>query len=148
MAALKKTRASQAVQASIFEWNFDDTMADVSGVATDFGLTTITAAHVYKVMTLPKGARVVGGTLERIVAFDTAGYTLMVGDSGDDNRYLASADLKAAGESQLLTLWGSGTQDVDIRLSVTNVDVCSTGKARLTVLFTIDDRAAEVTGKM
>lgn len=147
MATLKKkVRASQDVQASIFTFNFDDTMYDDAGVLCDFGATTVTDAHVFDIMTLPPGARVVGGSFERIVAFDTAGYTVMIGDANDDNRYLASADLKAAGTSALLLLWGASTQTVTVKMSVTNVDACTTGQGRVTVLYVIDGKGQEITG--
>ena len=147
MATLKKkVRASQDVQAMIFTFNFDDTMVSkAGGAAVDFGLTN-TDATIFEIMTLPKGARVVGGQFERLVAFDTASYTVLIGDSGDTDRYLASADLKAAGSSDLLKLWGSGTQTNTIEMSIANTDACTTGQGRVTVLFVIDDKGQEITG--
>ena len=148
MALLKKSRASQDVQALQFNFNFSDTMVNKAGVLCDFGAATIGAANVFEIATLPKGARVVGGQFERVVAFDTAAYTVLIGDAGDTDRYLASAALPAAGASALPTLWGSGTQGTVVEMSIANTDVCTTGQGRVTILFTIDDRAGEVTGKM
>ena len=147
MAALKKVRASQAVQAIQFNFSFGDTMTSKAGVACDFGAATVGAANVFEIATLPKGARVVGGKFERTEAFDTAGYTVFIGDSGDTDRYLASADLKGAGESALLTLVGTGTQTNVVEMSIANIDTCTTGKGRVTILFVVDDKANELTGK-
>jgi len=147
MATLKKkVRVSQDVQASIFTFNFEDTMVTKAGGSCGCRAATTGAANVFEIMTLPKGARVVGGQFERLVAFDTAGYTVLIGDSGDTDRYLASADLKAAGSSDLLKLWGSGTQTNTIEMSIANTDACTTGQGRVTVLFVIDDKGQEITG--
>jgi hypothetical protein len=148
MALLKKTRASQDVQAIQFNFGYADTMVNKAGVLVDFGVATTGPANVFEIATLPKGARVVGGSFERTEVFDTAAYTVFIGDSGDTDRYLASADLKAAGLADLLKLVGTGTQTNVVEMSVANTDVCTTGKGRVTILFTIDDRAVEVTGKM
>lgn len=145
MAVLKKVRAAQDVQAMIFTFNYNDTMVSKAGVDSDFGYST-TAATIFEIMTLPKGARVVGGQFERLTAFDAATYTVLIGDSGDTDRYLASADLKAAGSSDLLKLWGSGTQTNTIEMSITCADACSTGVGRVTVLYVVDDRGQEITG--
>lgn len=141
MAIKTKTRSGQNVQAAVFTWNFDDTMVNKAGVSVDFGATTTGSANVFEIITLPPKARVVGGSFERLTAFDTAAYTVFIGDSGDTDRYLASADLKAAGSSALLTLWGSGTQTRTVEMSIANTDVCTTGRGRVTILYVIDDKA-------
>lgn len=146
MALKIKTRTAQDVQALVFTFNFDDTMVSKAGVSCDFGAATVGAANVFEIATLPKGARVIGGKFERLVAFDTAAYTVLIGDSGDTDRYLASADLKAAGESALLTLWGSGTQTNTVEMSIANTDVCTTGQGRVTIQYVVDGRGMEVTG--
>ena len=146
MALKKMERASQDVQALVFTFNFDDTMVSKAGVTCDFGATTVGAANVFEIAKLPVGARVVGGSFERLTAFDTAAYTVLIGDSSDTDRYLASADLKAAGTSALLLPWGTGTQGTTVEMSIANTDVCTTGRGRVTILFVIDGKAHEVTG--
>ena len=146
MSLLTKVRASQNVEALVFTFNFDDTMVPKGGgAAVDFGKTK-TSATIFEIASLPYGARVVGGSFERLVAFDTAGYTVTIGDAGDVDRYLASADLKAVGTSPLLTLAEVATPrtTVPVEMSVTNVDVCTTGQGRVTILFVIDGRGNEI----
>jgi hypothetical protein len=57
-------------------------------------------------MTLPKGARI----RDIYVAFGAMGAsaTLIIGDSGDTDRLLASTDVSAAGQSRLLPTTGFG----------------------------------------
>jgi len=148
MAELKvKARGAQDVQALVFKFNFDDTMKNKAGVLCDFGLVTVGAANVFEIARLPKGSRVVGGSFERLVAFDTAAYTVLIGDSSDTDRYLASADLKATGAAALLQLVGTGTIGDTVEMSIANTDVCTTGQGRVTILYVVDDKAEEVSGR-
>jgi hypothetical protein len=134
------------VLAQVFAFNFDDTMVAKDGTTQDFGAASITAANIFIIGWLPLGARVVGGSFERIVAFDTASYTVTIGDHEDVDRYLASADLKALGTSALLTLAEATTAraTTPVEMSITNADVCTTGQGRVTILYVIDGKANEV----
>lgn len=146
MSLIIATRTAQTVLAATFSWNFDDTMVPkAGGAAVDFGLTN-TAATIFEIFKLPLSARVVGGSFERLVAFDTAGYTVTLGDAGDVDRYLASADLKALGTTPVLVLDELVTPVTTkaVEMSITNADVCTTGKGRVTILYVIDGRASEV----
>ena len=145
MSLLIKNRAAQTVLAQVFTFNFDDTMvAKGATSAVDFGKTN-TAATIFEIMTLPANARVVGGSYETLVAFDTASFTVTLGDHGDVDRYIASADLKGLGTSPALLVGvPAEAQTVPVELSITNADVCTTGKARVTLLYVIDGRAGEV----
>jgi hypothetical protein len=146
MSLLTKTRASQHVEALVFTFNFDDTMVPkAGGAAVDFGKTN-TSATIFEIAALPAGARVVGGSFERLVAFDTASYTVTLGDAGDVDRYLASADLKALGTTPLLLLAEAVTPQATspVEFAVTNADVCTTGQGRITILFVVDGRGNEI----
>jgi hypothetical protein len=148
MSTLTATRGAQWPLMAEFTFNFDDQMVPVSGgtaisgtTAVDFGKTNI-AATVFNLINLPYGAVVVGGEWVTETAFDTAGYTITIGDSTTADRYLASADKKAAARTAL-TLTGYVSDGAAIRLGVTNTDVCTTGKATLRVLYTIRGRLNE-----
>ena len=140
----RTTIAAQFVMQAEFTWSFDDTMANTAGNTVNFGLTNLGGASgIFDVITLPYGAVVLGGTLITDTAFDTAAYTVSVGDSVDSERYLPAFDRKATGKSDLLA-YGRRSQGESVRLTLTNADVCTTGKATLRVFFTLDGRANEV----
>jgi hypothetical protein len=146
MATLKKSRTSQDVQCIEFSFEHDDTMANTAGTSVDFGATN-TSATSFDVIGLPVGAVVVGGEFVRDEAFDAATYTVKIGDAVDDDRYLASADLKAVGRSALLlTGYETLSTSRNIRVNITAADACTTGIGKLRVLFMISDRGGEVTG--
>lgn len=143
MSALKKSRYTQDVRTAVFKWNFDDTMVAVGDTsAVDFGAAQLTK-KTFAVASLPVGAVVVGGKVVVKTAFDTAGYDVEVGDTVDDNRYLASTDAKAAGEYALVSTGYIG-QGEDLALSFASDDVCTAGSAMLVVQYVIDGRADEV----
>jgi hypothetical protein len=142
MTVLKAARTAQRVLSSTFEWNFDDTMLDTSGVSKNFGSSDL--AMVADVINLPPGSQVVGGGLDILTAFDTAGYDVIIGDSGDTDRYMATADVKGLGHTDLLTPGYVNANGLNIRVTIASDDVCTTGKARLTVLYIIDGKADEV----
>lgn len=142
MAKLTASRTAQNVLEAEFSFNFDDTMADTSGASKDFGKTNI-AATTYDIIALPMGAVVVGGALTVETAFDTASYTVSIGDSANAARYLASADRKAVANTALLTPGYRGDGE-PIRVTITNADVCTAGKATVRVLFVLPNRANEV----
>lgn len=149
MALLKKQRAAQKVMSAEFVWNFDDTMVDTLGVAYSLGADTasdiIAAAKIFEVIGLPVNSVVVGGAVVVETTFDTAGYDVIVGDSGSANRYLASTDVKTAGITALVPTGYVNTGGLPIRVSMATDDACTAGKARIRVDFVIRDRADEVT---
>lgn len=142
MSALKATRTAQYALTATFTWNFDDTMLNTAGVSKNFGSSDL--AMVADVIPLPPNAIVIGGHLVIITAFDTAGYDVIVGDSVDTDRYMATADVKAVGTTALLTPGYINTGGLPVRLTIASDDVCTTGKARLTVNYIVDGRAQEV----
>lgn len=148
MAKLTAARAAQYVMEAEFVFNFDDTIVPVSGgtpiagtTEVDFGKTNI-AATVVEVLNLPMGAVVVGGSLTTDTAFDTASYSVSVGDSGNAARYLAAADRKAAAQVALVPTGYRGDGE-NLRLTITNADVCTAGKATLRVLYVVTGRSNE-----
>ena len=144
MAKLLSSRTAQKVVQGQFTFKYDDTMKNVSGVTKDFGLTSIGAGGInVDCIELPPGAVVVGGSVERITAFDTAGYTITVGDADVADRYLAATDVKAAGRTALVPT-GYRTTGKPIRVAVNNVDVCTAGECVVRVQYVIDGRAEEV----
>lgn len=141
MAKLKASRSAQYLMTASFDFNFDDTMKDVTGVEKDFGLTNIVAT-TFEVINLPQGAVVVGGDLTVSTAFDTASYAVVVGDVDVPNRYLATADRKGVARTALVPT-GFASDGQNIRVGITNADVCTTGKARLTIQYMVPGRANE-----
>jgi hypothetical protein len=99
---------------------------------------------VFEVINLPPNSVVVGGSWTTETAFDTASYAVTIGDSSVANRYLASTDLKAAAHTPLVPTGYRNVSGLNLRIGLTNADVCTTGKATLRVHFIITDRAKEV----
>lgn len=143
MSALKATRTAQCPLVAVFEWNFDDTMLNTSGVSKNFGSSDL--AMVADVINLPVNSQVIGGELVVLTAFDTAGYDVMVGDATDPDRYLASTDVKSAGRTALVPTGYVNTAGENLRLTIASDDVCTAGKARLTLQYVIDGRVSDVT---
>ena len=148
MPKLLAARAAQYVMEAEFVFSFDDTIVPVSGgtpiVGTsevDFGKTNIVAT-VVPAINLPQGAVIVGGSLTTETAFDTASFTVSVGDSGSAARYLAAADRKAPATVALLTP-GYRSEGENLTMTITNADVCTAGKATLRVLYITTGRANE-----
>lgn len=142
-------RTAQYPLCAEFTFNFDDTMLAVSGGTAiagspdvDFGKTNI-AATIFKIIPLPIGATVVGGSVTTDVAFDTLTYMVTVGDSVVANRYLASTDKKGLGLTALVPTGFVGEGE-DIRVGITNADVCTTGKMTVRVEYTMANRSNEV----
>lgn len=149
MPKLLAARSAQYPLVAEFTFNFDDTMVPVSGgtaisgtTEVDFGKTNI-AATIFKVIPLPIGATVLKGEVVRHVAFDTASYSMTVGDSASATRYLGATDVKAAGVTALVPTGFVGEGE-DIRIAITNADVCTTGKCTVRVEYTIAGRTSEV----
>ncbi len=144
MALKKASRTAQRVLVADFTWNFNDTMVNTAGNTVDFGAANLGgAAGKFDVINLPRGAVILGGSLTVETAFDTAGYDVTVGDSGVENRYLTSTDVKGTGVTALVPTGYHGTGQ-NIRITMSSDDVCTTGKATLRVEYMIDDRADEV----
>lgn len=144
MALKKATRTAQRPVVAEFTWNFDDTMVPAAGgAAVDFGKTNISAT-TFEVINLPRDAVIIAGELVVETAFDTASYAVVVGDSAVADRYLATADRKAAARTALVPTGYRNSGGLNLRVGITNADVCTTGKATLRVTFVIDGRADEV----
>lgn len=143
MSKLIKARSAQWPLAAEFAFNFDDTMVSVAGTEVDFGKTNITATS-FTVIPLPVGAVVIGGSVTTDTAFDTASYAVTVGDATTANRYLGSTDKKGTGQTALVPT-GYVSNGEDLRIGITNADVCTTGKMTVRVLYTIAGRANENT---
>jgi hypothetical protein len=141
MATLLATRGAQFTMEAEFAFNFDDTMKNTSGVAVDFGLLN-TAATTFNVINLPMGAVVLSGSLTVETAFDAASYAVVVGDSAVANRYLATADRKAAGVTPLVPTGYKGDGE-NISIGITCADVCTAGRAVLRLTYITTGRINE-----
>lgn len=142
MSKLIAARGAQYVMESEFVFNFDDTMVSVAGAEVDFGKTNL-AATSFDVINLPAGAVVLAGSLTVETAFDTASYSVTVGDSAVANRYLAAADRKAVGVTALVPTGYRGDGE-NLRVAITNADVCTAGKATLRLQYITTGRSNEV----
>jgi hypothetical protein len=147
MSLLKSTRNAQYPLVAEFQFNFNDTMLDVNGVARDFGSlvggTTAGAAIAIEPIPLPPNAVVLSGEVVTEVAFDAATYTVTVGDSVSAARYLAATDVKAAARVALVPT-GFRSAGENLRVGITVADVCTTGRATVRVEYIISGRAQEV----
>jgi len=103
-----------------------------------------TLAGSFDIIPLPYGAVVTGGDVVTETAFDTASYAVVIGDSGTADRYLGSTDKKGTGRTALVPT-GYVSDGTDLRIGITNADVCTTGKMTVRVFYTIRDRANENT---
>lgn len=143
MSVLKMTRGAQWPLVAEFTFNFDDTMANTSGVSKDFGAATVAETNSFDVINLPYGAVVIGGDVVTETTFDTAGLDITVGDATTGNRYLTSTDVKTAGRTALVPT-GYVSDGGSVRISVQCDDVCTAGKATVRVMYTIRNRTNEV----
>jgi hypothetical protein len=143
MAKKIAARSAQWPLAAEFSFNFDDTMVSVAGTEVDFGKTN-TASTVFKVIPLPLGATVIGGSVTTDTAFDAATYNVSIGDSGSATRYLGATDKKGTGLTALVPTGYVGNGE-DLYVTVVAADVCTTGKMTVRVLYTIANRANENT---
>ena len=140
MSVLIPTRTVQNVQHAEFSWSWDDTMLNTSGVSTDFKTA---AAHVVDCIPLPPNAVVLGGGLEVLTTFATVTtYAVIVGDSAVTDRYLSTADRKAAASTVVLVPTGYVGLGENIRLTITPTGSTATaGKATLRVSYAVNGRA-------
>lgn len=144
MSALITTRGAQYPLVAEFTFNFDDTMVNTAGNSVDFGAANLGgAAGSFDIINLPPNAIVIGGDISTDIAFDTAGFDVIVGDSVDTDRYHATADLKGLGRVPLLVTGYLGVGN-KIRLNFTSDDVCTTGRMTVRVLYLIRGRVQEV----
>lgn len=147
MSNLKASHVAQKPLVAEFEFNFNDTMDDVNGVNKDFGATmAVLTVHSFDIIKLPVNSVITGGSVVVKTAFDTAGYDVVVGDSASANRYLASADLKAAGITALVPT-GYVNAGLPLRIGVSTDDACTTGKMLVRIEYVIEGRADEVSAK-
>lgn len=146
MALLKRTRTTQYPVVAEFTFNFNDTMVDVAGVTRDFGSfaggSAAATQYTFEAIPLPPNAVVIGGDISTEIAFDSATYAVIVGDSGSANRYHATADLKGVARVPLLVTGFRGAGE-NIRIAITVADVCTTGKMTLKVQYITSGRANE-----
>jgi len=143
MSKLIAARGAQYVMEAEFQFNFDDTMVPVvGGLDVDFGKTNIVST-AFDVINLPAGAVILAGSLTVETAFDTASYSVAVGDSALATRYLAAADRKAVGVTNLVPTGYRGDGE-NIRVTIVNADVCTTGKATLRIQYITTGRSNEV----
>jgi hypothetical protein len=142
MSKLIASRTAQYPLVAEFEFNFDDTMKNTSGIEVDFGKTNIDST-VFEVLNVPEGAVIIGGEVVTETAFDAATYTISVGDAASATRYLGATDRKATGRSALVPT-GYRTEGRNVRITVVAADVCTTGKATVRIEYVIKDRAQEV----
>lgn len=142
MSVLKATRTTQWPVTAEFTWSWDDTMLNTSGASTDFKTA---AAHVVDCIPLPVNAIVVGGELSIETTFATVTtYAIIVGDATSTNRYLATADRKAAGRTALVpTDFVSNGENIRLTITPTGADATA-GKGALRVSYIIRGRATEV----
>ena len=145
MALLTPTRGHQDVLVAEFLFNYNDTMVNTVGNTVDFGLLNAGAgAGIFDIINLPVNSIVVGGSISTMVAFDTAGYDVIVGDSVDDDRYHATADIKGVATVALLTTGYLNTGGLPLRLKFSSDDVCSTGQMLVRVEYIIRGRVCEI----
>lgn len=160
MSKLIAARTAQNVMEAEFIFNFSDYVVDkVDAGKKTLGSTVIVAdpysaeaglvgpvanTVVFEAINLPENAVIIGGEL----VVDTAGvgptaYTLKLGDSSSDVRYLAATSLLAAARTAL-TLTGLRTTE-NLRATVNyTVANATAGKATVRVLYVIQGRANEV----
>ena len=144
MSVLTAARVTQEVHTAEFTWGFADTMLDTAGVSRDFGAAD--TAMAFDIINLPINARVIGGGLVIREAFDTASYAIIIGDSVDTDRYLATADRKALTSAAvaLLVPGYKNTGGLKVRMTIANADACTTGIGLVYIQYVIEGSAFRV----
>lgn len=144
MSTLKASRTAQWPLVQEFRFTWEDLMANSLGNSVDFGKVNLGgAAGFFDIIPLPPNAIVIGGEVETLQAFDTAGYDVTIGDSAVTNRYLASTDLKGAGR-QVITPTGYLGAGENIRFGFTSDDVCTQGEMCVRIWYVVKNRSNEV----
>lgn len=146
MAKLNTTRGAQRVMSAEFAFSFNDTMADVNGVAKTFG-SVYTDAGTFTAIRLPVGAVIVGGEL----IVETAGvgptaYTASVGTAASATNLLTATTLLSTGRTALaLTTPLACNDGSDVRVAIASTVANATaGKFRVRVNYTIDGKVDDV----
>jgi hypothetical protein len=140
MPLLRASRTAQNVLSAQFSWAIGDTMVNAAGASDEFAAA---AAHAFDVINLPPNAVIVGGELEVTTAFNGTTYAVIVGDANSTNRYLATADRKAAGRTALVPTGYVGLGEA-IRLTVTPTGTTTAGAGTLRIQYIVQGRANEV----
>ena len=92
---------------------------------------------------LPYGAMVIGGNVITDTGFDAATATLAVGDSTLATRYVAAANIAAAGRVALVPT-GYVSDGGTLTVTPTFADPVTVGKVRVQIEYVIAGRAHEV----
>lgn len=142
MALLTASRYTQNPVVAEFTFSVADTIVDVNGVTKNFGTSDL--AVTADIINLPINSIVIGGQIITEQVFDTLGYAVILGDVDSTNRYHATADLKAVGAVNLLTPGFKNIGGRNIRIGITNADVCTTGRMTVRVTYIISGRGTEV----
>ena len=140
MAALRPSRTSQNVMNAEFAWSIGDTMTNVAGTADEFASA---AAHVFDAINLPPGAIIISGQLVVTTAFDGTTYPVVIGDSAVANRYLATADRKAAAITALVPTGYVGLGE-NLRVTITPTGTTTAGTGYIHIQYVIQGRSNEV----
>lgn len=138
MSKLHAARGCQYPLVQEFTFNVDDTMVDVDGVERTLG-----EGGVFDIALIPLGAVLIGGEIVTEVAFNGTTFGVAVGDAADDDRYLASADRKAAARVALVPT-GHRTEGANLRLTITPTGSNTAGRMTVRPMFVIENRAHEV----
>jgi hypothetical protein len=145
MAKLNASRTAQWPLVAEFNFSFNDTMLDVTGVERSFGSTF--GNHAFEAIPMPVGAVITGGE----VIVETAGvgptaYTVSVGTSASATAFASAVDLKTAARTALSLATPLACGDgKNIRIAVNSTVANATaGKFRVRVMYTLDNRANEV----
>ena len=143
MSLKKSSSTSQFVMESEFTFNFDDTMVEATGGTTvDFGKTNFNAT-AFDIIQLPPGSVLLGGELVVETAMDAATYAVIIGDSGDTDRYLTTADRKGAARTALVPTGYHNTGGLALQIGVTCADTLTQGKATVRIQYVIAGRVNE-----
>lgn len=147
MATLLATRGHQDVLVAEFVFNYNDKMINTAGNLVDFGETNPGgAAGAFDIINLPPNSIVVGGSFWTDTTFDTAGYDVIIGDSGSTNRYFTTKDVKTASATAEPFLLPNylNTGGLNLRFTFASDDVCTAGKMTIRVQYVIRGRTSEI----
>ena len=113
-----------------------------------FTFADLTSGVAVPIVELPPGAVVTGGMVVIEAAFDSAtSDTLVVGDAGDPDRYVAGVDGQATGATALVPTGYLTPSTTDITLTWTCVGAAPTqGAGYLVVTYIREDRSQENQG--
>lgn len=93
----------------------------------------------------PAGAKVIGGEIDVVTVFDAATTDVLdVGDKDDPDRYIAAANLKAAGRTAaLLTGYRVPHSDGIVLTRTPTGAATAVGLVTVTLMYVIDGRSTE-----